>query len=81
MQGMMYDMEPTINFVESQSPRGTYSQQHSQSGTPSTVRSVVREPSDFVSGHMATTPPAQGMRAETGVWALTHSLGNYLTEA
>ena len=86
---MMYDMEPTINFVESQSPRGTYSQQHSQSGTPNTVRSVVREPSDFVSVHMAATPPVQGMaatppvqgmRAETGERALTRMLGNYLTE-
>jgi hypothetical protein len=90
MQGMMYDMEPTINFVESQSPRGTYSQQHSQSGTPNTVRSVVREPSDFVSVHMtatppvqgmAATPPVQGMQAETGVRALTRMLGNYITDA
>ena len=90
MQGTMYDMEPTINFIESQSPQGTYSQQHSQSGTPSTVRSVVREPSDFVSVHMtatppvqgmAATPPVQGMRAETGVRALTRMLGNYITDA
>jgi hypothetical protein len=67
-----------------QSPQGTYSHQQSQSGMPSTlstVRSVVRESSDSVSGNMAKTPSVQGMRAKTGAWALTRMLGNYLTES
>ena len=66
MQGIMYDSEPTINFVDSQSPRGMYPQQYSQPCTPSTVRSAVQESIDTVSGNMPMTPSFQGMGAETG---------------
>jgi hypothetical protein len=39
LQGMMHKMEPAINFVDLQSPRGMFSQQYQQStSTPSTVR-------------------------------------------
>ncbi len=77
MQGMICEMEPTINFVDSQSPSGMYSQHYPPySSTLSTVRSVVREASDSQSSaNMALIRTGP----KSGAWKLTRAMrGNTL---
>jgi hypothetical protein len=69
MQGMTYEMH---EFDGNHSPRDPgiaclnpdcrtmYSQQHSQSETPSTMRSDAREPTDSTTANMAFKPSCQG---------------------
>jgi hypothetical protein len=79
-QGMMHEMEPAINFVDPQSPRGMFSQQYQQStSTPSTVRSVNWESSESHSANVALIgigPPESTNRK------MNRALfGNFITDA
>ena len=79
-QGMMPEMEPVINFVDPQSPRGMFSQPYQQStSTPSTVRSVNRESSESHAANVALT--GIGSLESPNRRMNRAMFGDYITEA